>query len=231
MNKDLSELQKILKVVFKELGFLELALTHKSFAQELGLAGLAHNERLEFLGDAVLELIISRHLYENFPKAPEGTLTHWRSVLVNTKSLAHSARQLQLDKFIRLSRGERDSKGAEKESILAGVFEAVLGAVYLDQGWEAAQKLVARVLLKQLPESLEVKPQHNPKGYFQEKAQGILNITPCYKVLEESGPDHAKEFRVGVYLDDSLIAEGKGASKQEAESRAAEAALKIKGWG
>lgn len=227
---DLNKLQNLLGLKLQDEKLLELALTHKSYAAENGQGRLGHNERLEFLGDAVLELVVSQHLYNKFPAEPEGRLTHWRSVLVNTQSLAQVARQIRLDKFLRLSRGEARSQGAQKDSILAGALEALIGAIYLDQGFKAAERFIAKHLLTKLPRMLAIEPAHNPKGFFQEKAQEITGITPVYQVLSESGPDHAKEFRVGLYLGEEKVAEGKGKSKQEAETDAARRALKEKGW-
>ncbi len=230
MTESPDSLQRQLGIEFNDKSLLELALTHKSYASEHNLGSLDHNERLEFLGDAVLELVVSEELFVHFPEEPEGHLTHWRSVLVNTQSLAQAARELDLTSFLRLSRGESSSQGAQKDSILAGAFEAVMGAIYRDQGLGSVQEIVDRILLPKIPDILEISPQHNPKGYFQEQAQEATGITPEYKVLSERGPDHNKEFEVGVYIGEEQVAKGVGSSKQEAETSAAQNALEAKGW-
>lgn len=226
----LTALEKYLKVSFKNKALLAQALMHSSYASENGNGLAASNERLEFLGDAVLELVSSEFLYHQFPGEPEGTLTNWRSILVNSRQLAAVARALRLNEFVKLSRGETKSEGALKESIMANTFEAVLGALYLDQGYKATKKFIDRVLLSRLDEILAAARSYNPKGFFQEEAQKRLGITPTYEVLEESGPDHEKHFVVGAYIDTELIAKGDGPSKQEAQQAAAKNAISAKGW-
>ncbi len=202
---------------------IAVALTHKSFANEN--AGVSHNERLEFLGDAVLELVVTKHLFELFPDEPEGKLTKYRSALVSGISLATVARNLEIGDHIRLSRGESASNGKEKNPILANVFEALIGALYLEAGIEAVEALLAEYLFPRLPEVVEKHLYVDPKSAFQEWAQEDLAITPEYRVLDESGPDHDKTFRVGVYVAETQMGEGEGSSKQKAEVAAAENAL------
>ena len=224
------KLETLLGVNFKTPKLLELSLIHASYAAESPQNGLGHNERLEFLGDAVLELVVSEFLYDQFPGEPEGILTNWRSILVNAVQLAKVAKDLQLNEFIQLSRGEAKAEGALKESILANTFEAVVGALYLDQGYKAAKQFISRVLLAQLDQILITAHEYNPKGYFQEEAQRRLGITPTYEVLEESGPDHTKHFVIGAYLNTQLVAKGEGASKQQAQQDAAKQAILAKKW-
>jgi len=224
------KLEALLGVNFKTPKLLELSLIHASYAAESPQNGLGHNERLEFLGDAVLELVVSEFLYDQFPGEPEGILTNWRSILVNAVQLAKVAKDLQLNEFIQLSRGEAKAEGALKESILANTFEAVVGALYLDQGYKAAKQFIGRVLLAQLDQILITAHEYNPKGYFQEEAQRRLGITPTYEVLEESGPDHTKHFVIGAYLNTQLVAKGEGPSKQQAQQDAAKQAILAKKW-
>ena len=224
------KLEALLGVNFKTPKLLELSLIHASYAAESPQNGLGHNERLEFLGDAVLELVVSEFLYDQFPGEPEGILTNWRSILVNAVQLAKVAKDLQLNEFIQLSRGEAKAEGALKESILANTFEAVVGALYLDQGYKAAKQFIGRVLLAQLDQILITAHEYNPKGYFQEEAQRRLGITPTYEVLEESGPDHTKHFVIGAYLNTQLVAKGEGPSKQQAQQDAAKQGILAKKW-
>jgi ribonuclease-3 len=229
MDRNLRDLEKILGVKFKNQDTLRMALTHRSYLNEHPDCGVDHNERLEFLGDAVLELVVTEHLYNNYPN-PEGELTNWRASLVNSKMLSHISKEIGLEDFLFLSRGEAKDTGKARQYILANAFESVTGAIYLDRGWDAAKKFIEQYLLPELPIILEQKLYLDPKSYFQEKAQEQESATPTYKVLQESGPDHAKTFTVGVYLNKQLIAEGDGSSKQEAEEHAARAGLKAKNW-
>lgn len=226
----LTGLQAKLGVSFRDEGLLERALVHASYASEQVGDPLAHNERLEFLGDAVLELVTSEYLFRGFPAEQEGQLTNWRSILVNTRQLSNVARALGLNECVKLSRGEAKSEGGEKESILANTFESVVGALYLDQGYQAAQALIERALLNRMPEILAEASAYNPKGIFQEEAQRRLGITPTYTVLSESGPDHDKRFAVGAYLGEAMVARGEGSSKQDAQQDAAKKALAAKQW-
>lgn len=227
--KDISELESKLKVTFNNQSLLQTALTHRSYLNENPSWHLPQNERLEFLGDAVLELVVTRYLYLNFEN-PEGELTSYRAALVNSIMLAEVAAGLQISDFLLLSRGEAKDEGKARMYILANTFEAIVGALYLDQGYDAAEEFIGRVLLRRMKDVLDKKLYRDAKSYFQEKAQGVTGITPTYEVLKEWGPDHAKNFVVGVYISDELVAEGEGSSKQTAQQDAAEKGLKTKGW-
>ncbi len=221
----MKDLQKSLAHEFRDLKLLELAFIHRSFVNE-NRKFPESNERLEFLGDAVLELITTEFLFAKFPKKPEGELTSLRSALVKGETLAEVSRELNLGKHLKLSKGEARSGGAEKPYLLANVLEAVLGAVYLDGGFEKSKEIIHQFLLPKLSTIIEQNLQVDAKSEFQELAQEKLAITPEYKVLSESGPDHAKIFEMGAYAGKDLFGRGKGASKQEAEQAAAEEALK-----
>lgn len=227
--KDFSKLENKLGIKFKNKNLLIQSLVHRSYLNEHPGFSLDHNERLEFLGDAVLELIVTEYLYKKY-KNPEGELTNWRAALVNAKILSELAKDLELDHHIYLSKGESKDKGKARDYILADAFEALIGAIFLDQGLEKTHKFITRKLISKLPHILKHKLYIDPKTRFQEITQEKLKITPVYKVLEESGPDHAKRFKIGVFLKDDLIAEGEGLSKQEAQVKAAENALKVKKW-
>lgn len=230
MQKDISGMMKALGVEFQNIDTLRQALVHRSYLNEHSSFPLDHNERLEFLGDAVLELVVTEHLYNNYPN-PEGEMTNWRAALVNGEQLADVALGLGVEEYLYLSRGEKkDVGGKARRYILANAMEAIIGAVYLDQGWDAAQEFIERVILVLLPEILAKKLYIDPKSRFQEAAQEHTGITPNYKVLEEEGPDHAKTFKVGVYIGKEEIATGTGTSKQEAQINAAQAGIEIKGW-
>jgi ribonuclease-3 len=227
--KEFSKLEKKLGVKFKNQDFLIQSLVHRSYLNEHPNFELGHNERLEFLGDAVLELVVTKYLYENYPN-PEGELTNWRASLVNAKMLSDIARELDIDSYLYLSKGETKDVGKARQYILANAVEALIGAIYLDRGTATVRKFIKQVLLNKLPYIIEHKLYLDPKSKFQEVAQDKLGFTPNYSVLEESGPDHAKHFKVGVYLGEELVATGEGGSKQEAQVHAAENALRIKGW-
>ena len=191
---------------------------------------LDHNERLEFLGDAVLELIVTEYLYKNYPN-PEGELTNWRASLVNGTSLAAVAKELGIEQFIMLSRGEaKDKNSKARQYIMANAVEAIIGAIYLDLGSASAKKFITAHIISKLENILANKLYIDAKSNFQERAQEKAGVTPIYKVISSSGPDHAKTFKVGVYLDKELIATGAGSSKQEAQTEAAKNALEIKNW-
>jgi ribonuclease-3 len=228
--KDFSKLEEKLNLKFKNKDLLIEAFCHRSYLNENPDFYLPHNERLEFLGDAVLELVVTEYLYKKYPKKSEGELTSWRAALVNAKMLSKIANQFDFNEFLLLSKGEEKEKGKARMYILANAFEALIGAIYLDQGYEACKNFIEKNLIKELPEILEKKLYKDPKSRFQEEAQERVGITPTYKVLNEWGPEHAKHFLVGVFLKDELVAKGEGTSKQEAEEEAAENALKIKGW-
>jgi ribonuclease-3 len=229
--KNFAILEKKLGLEFKNRDLLIEAFCHRSYLNEHPDFYLPHNERLEFLGDAVLELIVTEYLYKKYPEKNEGELTNWRAALVNAKILGEVARELGFNDFLLLSKGEEKETGKARLYILANTFEALIGAIYLDQGYEVAKNFVEKNLIKRkLPEIIEKGLFKDPKTRFQEEAQERVKITPTYKVLEEWGPDHAKHFIVGVFLGNELIAKGEGSSKQEAEEEAAKNALKIKGW-
>ena len=227
---DLTNLEKKIAVDFKNKALLKEALTHRSYLNENPNRGLSQNERLEFLGDAVLELIVTEYLFQNYPTKPEGELTAFRAALVNYQMLAKIANEIALGKFILLSRGEAKDTGRAREVILANAFEALIGAIYLDQGLEKSKKFIIKNVVKELPKIIKEGLFKDAKSLFQELAQEKLGITPAYNVLSETGPDHNKIFRVGVFLNSDLIAEGEGPSKQEAELEAAKNAIRVKGW-
>jgi ribonuclease-3 len=226
---DLSPLEKKLGIEFNSKDFLNQALVHRSYINENPDFGLEDNERLEFLGDAVLEMIVTEHLYRNYP-SPEGDLTNWRAALVNAKMLSSIAEQLGVNDFLFLSKGENKDTGRARRYILANAMEAIIGAAYLDQGYEKISQFVEREILKKLPNIIKHKIYRDPKSRFQEEAQEKVGVTPTYEVVKEWGPDHNKNFVIGIYLGEEEIAQGQGASKQEAQEKAAEAALKRKGW-
>lgn len=227
--KDTTPLQQKINVLFKDPSILKIALIHRSYLNEHPEEP-EHNERLEFLGDAVLELVVTDYLYRNFDN-PEGDLTNWRAALVNSHMLASIATECKLGDYLLLSKGEaKDSNSKARQYILANAFEALIGAIYLDQGYEAARVFIAEWLLVKLKHILENKLYIDAKSKFQEEAQAKTGITPTYHVLDETGPDHAKHFKIGVYLEHELVASGDGTSKQEAQMSAAEAGLKAKGW-
>lgn len=227
---DFAALEERLGVHFTKQEYLHQALVHRSYVNEHPSFDLGHNERLEFLGDAVLELAVTEYLYGNYPN-PEGDLTNWRAALVNARTLGSIAEELDVHQYIFLSRGEaKDANAKARHSILANAFEAIIGAMYLDQGFSVAKEFISRTVLPKLPYIIEHKLYLDPKSRLQESSQEKFGVTPAYKVLEEWGPDHNKHFRVGVYFGDEEIATGEGASKQEAQVSAAEAALRKKGW-
>jgi ribonuclease-3 len=228
--KDFSLLEKKLNLKFKNKDFLIQAFTHRSYLNENPDFYLSHNERLEFLGDAVLELVVTEYLYQKYPEKSEGELTNWRAALVNAKMLSSLAQELDFNDFLLLSRGEEKEMGKARQYILANAFEAFIGAIYLDQGYKTCQEFIKKHLLKKLPEIIEKGLFKDVKSRFQEEAQERVKITPTYKVLDEWGPDHAKHFIVGVFLGNELVAKGEGSSKQEAEEEAAQNALEVKGW-
>jgi ribonuclease-3 len=227
---DLSTLETKLGATFVNKEHLHQALVHRSYLNEHPTFALGHNERLEFLGDAVLELAVTEFLYATYSN-PEGDLTNWRASLVNAKTLSEIAQSLDVDQYIFLSRGEaKDANSKARFSILANAFEAIIGALYLDQGFESCKQFVARHVLPKLPYIIEHRLYLDPKSRLQEASQERLSVTPAYRVLEDWGPDHDKHFRVAVFFDDEQIAVGEGESKQEAQVKAAEAALVTKGW-
>ncbi len=228
--KDFEVVEKKLGLKFKNKDLLTQAFVHRSYLNENPDFHLSQNERLEFLGDAVLELVVTEDLYKKYPDKPEGELTNWRASLVNAKTLMKLAEDLGFNDFLLLSRGEMKETGKARQYILANTFEAFIGAIYLDSGYEIAEKFIKKYLMVILPEIIENRLYKDAKSQFQEEAQERVGITPAYKVLKESGPDHNKKFVVGVFLKEDLIAEGDGSSKQEAEESAAKKGLEIKKW-
>lgn len=222
---NLSKLEELIGYKFKSKDLLKEALTHRSYLNEEPDWKSAHNERLEFLGDAVLELIVTEELFNRYPNYTEGQLTPIRSALVNYLMLAQIARSLNLDEFILLSRGEAKDTGRARDVILANAIEALIGGIYLDGKYEPAKAFVGRFVLRELEDVIRRGLYRDPKSVLQEKVQEKLKVTPTYKVIRESGPDHAKVFIVGAYFGDKLIAQGEGQSKQDAEVEAAKAAL------
>jgi ribonuclease-3 len=228
--KDLLSLEEKLGVKFDNLGLLTQALTHRSYINENPKFGMEHNERLEFLGDAVLELVVTEYLYKNYPN-PEGELTNWRAALVRAETLSMVAEELGFNDFLLLSCGEAKDTGRARQYILANALEATIGAIYLDQGYGASQIFIQKNIICYLDEILEKGAYRDAKSLFQEEAQERVSITPTYEVIKEWGPDHAKHFRVGVFLNGELVAEGEGISKQEAQLEAAKKGLEVRGWG
>jgi ribonuclease III len=229
--KNFTILEKKLDLDFENKDLLIQAFCHRSYLNENPNFYLTHNERLEFLGDAVLELVVTEYLYKKYPEKSEGELTNWRAALVNAKILGDLARELGFNDFLLLSKGEAKEEGKARQYILANTFEALIGAIYLDMGYKRCQEFVEKKLIeRKLPEIIEKGLFKDAKSRFQEEAQERVGITPSYKVLDEWGPDHAKHFLVGVFLKEELVAKGEGSSKQEAEEEAAKNALKIKGW-
>jgi ribonuclease-3 len=222
---DLAELEKRLGATFKNQKYLRTALVHRSYLNENPGFDLPSNERMEFLGDAVLELIVSEHLYHTYPDSPEGELTNFRSSLVNTLSLAEVSGRLGAGEFLFLSKGEEGSGGRQNQYILANTFEALLGAIYLDQGLTAASTFVHAHLMGKLPEIIEHQLYKDAKSSLQELSQEQISVTPVYKVLSEEGPDHSKTFMVGVFAGQKRLSTGSGKSKQQAEQQAAANAL------
>ncbi len=227
---DFAEFEKKTKIEFKNKKLLTQAFIHRSYINENPSSGLSHNERLEFLGDAVLELVVTDYLYRTFPMQTEGELTSYRAALVNAVIIGEVAGVLEMNDYLLLSRGEAKDNGKARQYILANTYEAYIGAVYLDQGYDMAEKFITETLLPRAERIVSQKLWRDPKSLVQEKAQEYLSVTPAYKVLSEAGPDHDKHFTVGIFFGSTLVAEGKGKSKQEAEQKAAQEALKVKKW-
>ena len=229
--KDLQKLETTIGYSFKNDDLLRQAVTHRSYLNEHPEFKLGHNERLEFLGDAVLEIIVTEHLFNSYPDTPEGDLTDWRASLVNAKMLASIAQTLSVEENLFLSKGEeKDDSSKARQYILANAMEALIGAMYLDGGLEAAHTFIHRFVICHLKHILDNHLYLDPKSRFQEKAQEIFGLTPHYKVISENGPDHEKVFEVGVFLAEDLVAIGRGSSKQEAQVEAASQALAAKQW-
>ncbi|RJQ25402.1 ribonuclease III [Candidatus Parcubacteria bacterium] len=214
---------------FNDNNLLEQVFTHRSFLNE-SKQKLESNERIEFLGDSILSFVVSSYIYKKFPERGEGELTNLRSVLTNTQTLYKTSKELELGKYLKLSKGEEASGGRENVSILANTFESLVGGLYLDRGLEEAAKFIENSILNKLDEIIESQGLKDPKSKLQEKTQEIHKISPEYKIIQEEGPDHAKIYTIGVFLKENLLAQGKGKSKQEAEKNAAQNALSALNW-
>jgi len=229
---DFEKFAKDLNLEFNDLTLLKKACTHRSYLNENKKAGLEHNERLEFLGDAVLELVVTSFLFRKYPDKNEGDLTSYRSALVNTTSLSKVALHIGVDKFLLLSKGESKDTGRARSIIHADTIEAIIGAIYIDKGYDDAANFISSQLLDilDIEDIIKNKTWLDAKSRFQEKAQELTGLTPSYKTVKEAGPDHNKTFTLGVFIGDVQVALGSGMSKQEAEQKAAEKALEVKGW-
>lgn len=227
---DFTKFEEISGVIFKNKELLRRAFTHRSYLNENRGLESSHNERLEFLGDAVLELMVTEYLFEKYPDSNEGDLTAYRASLVNAVTLSEAAQKINVNDFLLLSKGEAKDVGKARQCILANTMEAIIGAIYLDQGYDASKYFISKNLFHLIDKIIEDKSWIDAKSQFQEKAQEKESLTPLYKSLKEEGPDHDKRFTVGVYLDKELVAEGEGKSKQEAEQVAARKALEVKKW-
>jgi ribonuclease-3 len=229
-NPDLQKLQTIIGAQFLDLDLLRSAITHRSYLNEHKEATWDHNERLEFLGDAVLELVVTDFLYKKYPDKPEGELTAVRAALVNTVSLSAASEKLGVNEFLLMSKGEAKDVGRARQYILANIFEACIGALYMDQGYDVAQTFIATNLFPKTDEIVNKRLWQDAKSRFQELGQEHHSVTPTYETVAQEGPDHDRVFTVGVFLRKEQIAIGTGRSKQEAEQAAAEAAMKAKSW-
>lgn len=227
---DFSTFEKRIGITFRDKDLLRTAFTHRSFLNENRRKGMEHNERLEFLGDAVLELVITEHLYRKYPDRTEGDLTSYRSALVNANTLSGVAEGLGMNDYLLLSRGEAKDTGRARQVILANVIEAFIGALYLDHGYETVKRFVSDHLFPLTDEIVRGRLWLDAKSHFQERAQEEEGITPTYETVREVGPDHDKHFTVAVFLGRERVAEGGGKSKQEAEQQAARLALEAKSW-
>ncbi len=230
MEEKFNELEKKIGVEFEDKNLLVQAFCHRSYLNENPDFNLGQNERLEFLGDAVLELVVTNYLYLQYPENSEGELTTWRAALVNTKEIADTAEKLQFQDFLLLSKGENRENGRARLCILANTFEAFIGALYLDRGYHIVEEFIKKNLIVKLPRIIELELYRDPKSELQERTQEEAGVTPSYNVLEESGPDHQKYFKIGVFLNNMLVGEGKGWSKKEAEEEAAKEALTKNKW-
>jgi ribonuclease-3 len=230
MTFDAEKIATALDIRIGNAALFQEAVTHRSYLNEHKSHPVPHNERLEFLGDAVLELAVTERLYADFPDRPEGELTALRAALVNSDMLSKIGRDLGVEPFLLMSRGEAKDTGRARAFLIANAVEAVIGALYLDQGYESAKSFIETRVLNRIQEVLDAKLYTDPKSRFQELSQEKLGVTPQYRVLRESGPDHDRRFIAGVFIGDELIAEGEGLSKQDAQRNAAKEALVKKGW-
>ncbi|MDX9913337.1 MAG: ribonuclease III [Candidatus Moranbacteria bacterium] len=216
-------------IKFKNPKLIQEALTHRSYLNENKKYKINHNERLEFLGDAVLELAVTDFLFKNYNN-PEGEMTSWRAALVNGEMLAKISAELGVAEHVLMSKGEANDTGRARQYLLANALEAIIGAIYLDQGYAVAEAFILKNIVSKIDDVIANKLYLDPKSYFQEKSQEYFKMTPSYRILKEEGPDHDKNFTVGVYVGDELVAQGNGSSKQEAQREAAQEGLKAKGW-
>lgn len=230
IEKNFQSFEEKIGLQFNDVNLLRQAFTHRSYLNEHRGYELGHNERLEFLGDAVLELISTHYLYEAFPDKHEGELTAFRAALVNAVTLSEVAFDLDMNDFLLLSKGEAKDTGRARQVLLANAFEAVVGAIYLDLGYDAAKKFITDHVFPKMDEIIKGRLWQDAKSTLQEKVQEHEGTTPHYAVIKETGPDHDKHFVVGVYAGSVLLAQGDGRSKQEAEQSAARSALDAKGW-
>ena len=229
-EKDFTPFEQSIGITFNDKKLLTHAFIHRSYINENPKSGLEHNERLEFLGDAVIELVVTDYLYRTYPGHNEGDLTAYRSALVNAVIMGEVAADLNMNDYLLLSKGEQKDTGRARQTILANTYESFVGALYLDQGYDACDAFVTRSLLAKLADIIKNKSWKDAKSLIQEEAQERLSVTPSYKVVAENGPDHDKHFTIGIFFGEKKIAEGKGRSKQEGEQKAALAALEAKGW-
>jgi len=230
MMKDFKKIAQALNLSFQKFDLLKEALTHRSFLNEHKDWNISHNERLEFLGDSILGFVAADYLVKHYPQFSEGQLTSLRAALVNSDSLLAVAKELKLEDYLLVSHGEAKELKNSRSYLLANAIEALIGALYLDGGIEKAKDFIKKYILSKAETILQTASYKDAKSLFQEKSQELLGITPTYKGLQSWGPDHAKQFEVGVYLNEDLISQGKGYSKQEAEIDAAQKALELKGW-
>lgn len=228
MSDNYQELENLLKIKFNNPSLLEQAFIHRSYLNETQSQHSASNERLEFLGDSILSFTVSEFLYQKFPDSPEGDLTNYRSSLVCTKTLSGIAKKLNLGFYLKMSKGEKKSGGENNPSLLANTVESLIGAIYLDKGLNSVRNFINQFLVPVLSEIIKNKSFKDYKSLFQEKVQEKTRISPVYKVIDSWGPDHAKNFKIGVYVGKTLVAEGTGKSKQEAEQLAAKTAIEKK---
>jgi ribonuclease III len=228
--KEFSLFEKSIGIEFANKELIQRAFTHRSYINENPRSGMQHNERLEFLGDAVLELIVTDYLFRTYPTHTEGDLTAYRSALVNAIVAAEVAQSLGMNEYLLLSKGESKDVGRARQTILANAYESFIGALYLDQGYGVCDTFIKKTLIPKLGEIISKKLWRDAKSHVQEEAQERLGVTPSYEVVGQLGPDHDKFFTVGVFFGDKKIAEGKGRSKQEAQQAAAQTALELKGW-
>lgn len=225
--KDLKSLENILKITFEDISLLDTAVTHRSYLNENTDKSRTNNERLEFLGDAVLELITSEYLFSKYPQREEGDLTSFRAATVRTTTLAEVSRELGFGKYLKMSKGEEESGGKDKDYLLANLFEAILGAIYLDKGYSACKEYVYRVLIPKVEKIVEKRLDIDPKTRLQELTQSMFRETPMYKVINEEGPDHNKLFTVKAEIASKALGIGQGSSKQKAEEEAAKESLQM----